>query len=282
MTITTGVMSNYLENKIVKHMLIGTVYTMPTQVWLGVHTSATGAGDENSGTEKTGSTGEFARASSVLFDEWQINEDVISNNVTKSFSITSSAWGTVYGWGMYDQATGGNLLFWGLFDVPVYISTGEALKIPAGTINISFSQEDATHGGWTSFSITKMAEWLVNGTPFNWTLTGSNMALLSGITTSGSNNLTGYTELSALDYERKHLSTSTWSATTDNTRYTNTNDIVFTTEAEEDWGTITDILLFDNDTGLNAIFWGHLVGPITISVGDGFKTSANMLVIIFL
>ena len=50
-------LSDYLEDKLLDHVLRGTSYTSPTTVYVGLYT--TDPGDDNSGTEVSG--GSYAR-----------------------------------------------------------------------------------------------------------------------------------------------------------------------------------------------------------------------------
>jgi len=86
--------SNYLENKILLHVLSNTAYTSPTTV------SA-------------------------------------SNTSAIEFPTATASWGTV-GWvAVWDNLSGGNLLFHGALTASKTIASGDVFRIPAGDLDIT-------------------------------------------------------------------------------------------------------------------------------------------------
>jgi hypothetical protein len=104
-------MSNYLRNKILDHIYKNTPYTPPATVYVALYTS--NPTDLNTGTEVSG--GGYARQP-ITFGA---NADVTintekykqtSNNANVSFPQATANWGIVTHFGIFDAASGGNLL----------------------------------------------------------------------------------------------------------------------------------------------------------------------------
>lgn len=121
--------SNYLENKILLHVLDNTSYTSPTTVYLGLHTAD--PTDAGTGTEVSG--GSYARQS-VAFT---VTDNAATNDSAIEFPTATGSWGTV-GWvGIWDNLTSGNLLFHGSLTNSKTIASGDVFRVPAGDLDIT-------------------------------------------------------------------------------------------------------------------------------------------------
>ena len=121
--------SNYLENKILLHVLSNTAYTSPTTVYLGLHTAD--PTDAGSGTEVSG--GSYARQSFAS----TISGNAASNTSAIEFPTATATWGTV-GWvAVWDNLTSGNLLFHGALTSSKTIASGDVFRVPAGDLDIT-------------------------------------------------------------------------------------------------------------------------------------------------
>lgn len=121
--------SNYLENKILLHVLSNTAYTSPTVVYLGLHTAD--PTDAGSGAEVSG--GSYARQSFAS----TIVANAASNTSAIEFPTATGTWGTV-GWvSVWDAVTSGNLLFHGALTASKAISSGDVFRVPAGDLDIT-------------------------------------------------------------------------------------------------------------------------------------------------
>jgi hypothetical protein len=123
-------MSDYLENKILDHVLANTTYVSPTTVYIGLSTGS--FADDNSGTELTGNG--YARQS-MAFDAAVSGATDNTSNV--DFPAATASWGTVSHYGLFDASTGGNLLIHGAFTASKAIGTGDVLRIAAGELDIT-------------------------------------------------------------------------------------------------------------------------------------------------
>jgi hypothetical protein len=143
-------MSDYLENKLVDHILRNRSYTVPTTIYVALFTSA--PNDNNTGTEVSG--GSYVRQQVGPSDTaWTATQGgtpaaassgtsgVTSNASTITFSPAPTAsWGTVGYFGVYDALSGGNLLIWGSLTTPKTINNGDAAPtFPAGSLAFTFA-----------------------------------------------------------------------------------------------------------------------------------------------
>lgn len=131
-----GTNSDYTENKAVDHILGTTAWTLPAAVSLALFTTSpnfeTGAG----GTEATG--GSYARKAIAFTAS---SGGTTSNTAAKVWTVgTDIAAGTYVGYGVYDAATGGNLLFGEAFSASkVLTNAGDTLTFAIGAITYTLT-----------------------------------------------------------------------------------------------------------------------------------------------
>lgn len=123
-------MSNYLENKILDHVLKNTSYTSPTTVYLGLYTSD--PTDAGSGTEVSG--GSYARQA-ISFAAASSGSSASNADIT--FPQATGSWGTVGYVGILDQLTTGNLLFHTALTTSKTIDSGDIFKITSGNLTVA-------------------------------------------------------------------------------------------------------------------------------------------------
>lgn len=120
-------LSDYLENKLLDHVLRGTSYTSPTTVYMGLYTSD--PGDDNSGTEVSG--GSYARqAVSVT----TASGGIVTSSADITFPQATGSWGTISHIGLLDAVTSGNLLMHTPLTTSKAIDTGDIFKVAAGSL----------------------------------------------------------------------------------------------------------------------------------------------------
>ena len=129
-------MSDYLENKLIDFVFRGQAYSAPTTIYVGLLT--TGTSDANTGqVEVTG--GSYARvAVTSSLANWAGTQaaastvastgtsGTTSNNGAITFPAPTANWGVITSFGMYDAATGGNLLFYGNLSTSKTVNNGDA------------------------------------------------------------------------------------------------------------------------------------------------------------
>lgn len=118
--------SNYAENKILEHTTGETAWTMPTNVYVKLHTGDPGeAATSNAATETTRKQASFAAASSgsIATDttlEW--------TNVAATETITH--------WSLWDNLTAGNALWTGALSSSAAVTAGDTFQITTLTLSL--------------------------------------------------------------------------------------------------------------------------------------------------
>lgn len=130
-----GSKSDYLENKLLDHVLGNSAYTAPATVYVALFTVA--PTDAGGGTEVSG--GGYARvAVTNNLTNWPAASGGAKSNGTDiTFPEATGNWGTVVAFGIFDAASGGNLLYWGDLTQSKTISTGDTAKFAAGDLDIT-------------------------------------------------------------------------------------------------------------------------------------------------
>ena len=125
-------LSDYLENKLLDHVLRGTSYTSPTTVYVGLYTSD--PGDDNSGTECTG--GAYARQELAVTTA---SGGIVTSSADVTFPQATDSWGTISHIGLLDSLTSGNLLMHTPLATSKAIDTGDIFKIASGSLTAQLS-----------------------------------------------------------------------------------------------------------------------------------------------
>ena len=125
-------LSDYLENKLLDHVLKGVSYTSPTTVYVGLYTSD--PGDDNSGTECTG--GAYARQELAVTTA---SGGIVTSSADVTFPQATDSWGTISHIGLLDALTSGNLLMHTPLTTSKAIDTGDIFKIASGSLTAQLS-----------------------------------------------------------------------------------------------------------------------------------------------
>lgn len=140
-----GSKSNYLERVVLDTFLGGTAYTPPANLYIALYTTGT-VGETSTGgvpgaVEVTG--GAYARAAVPnTVAQWPAaaldgNGKTLKTNANMiSFATATNDWGTVTQWAIVDALAGGNVLYYGTFDVAKTILNGDTATVPAGALKI--------------------------------------------------------------------------------------------------------------------------------------------------
>jgi len=123
-------MSDFLELEVLDHVLGTGSYTMPTTVRIGLSTGS--FGDDNSGTELSGNG--YARQA-ITFAA--ASSGSAATNATVTFPTATGSWGSVSHYGIFDAASGGNLLIHGAFASAKTIGTGDVFRINSGDLTVT-------------------------------------------------------------------------------------------------------------------------------------------------
>lgn len=122
--------SDFLENKIIDHMLRNQAYTRPATVYVALFTTATN--DAGGGTEVSG--GAYARQDAGLS---AAAGGASSNAADITFPQATADWGTVTHLALMDAISGGNMLMHSILDASKTINNGDTFKINLGDLDIT-------------------------------------------------------------------------------------------------------------------------------------------------
>lgn len=142
-------MSDWLENGLVDLILRNQTLTIPAALHVALYTAA--PSDSGGGTEVTG--GSYARVSVTRnLTNWAGTQSAgsttastgtggqTSNNGAITFPAPTANWGTVTHFGIFDAATGGNLLFHGALTTAKTVNNGDAApSFNAAALTITFA-----------------------------------------------------------------------------------------------------------------------------------------------
>lgn len=123
-------LSNYLENKLLDHVLRNQSFTSPTTVYVGLYTSD--PGDGNTGTEVTG--GSYARQ---ILNVTTATGGIVTSSADVTFPQATAQWGTISHIGLLDALSSGNLLMHTPLTTSRVVEVGDVLKIATGSLTAS-------------------------------------------------------------------------------------------------------------------------------------------------
>lgn len=128
--------SNYLENKVLDHVLTSTSYTAPGTRYLALFTADTGL-ETNSPSAEISTSGTAYARQAVTFAAASSGSS--STNATVTFPAATANWGTVTHVAVMDASTAGNVLFWGAVTTSKTIETGDTFQVTSGNLTITLS-----------------------------------------------------------------------------------------------------------------------------------------------
>jgi hypothetical protein len=128
-------LTDYTETAIINHIFRTASFTKPTTLTIGLITTLTN-GESSTATEVTG--GSYARvALNPLDANWSATASgngTTSNSVSIQFPAATADWGTVTSFGIWDAATGGNLLIYSALTNARTITNGTTPSFGAGAL----------------------------------------------------------------------------------------------------------------------------------------------------
>lgn len=126
--------SDYLENKVLDHVLTSTSYTAPGTRYLGLYTASTGLESNSPSAEVSG--GSYARKA-VTFAAASGGSS--ATNATVTFDTATASWGTITHVAILDASTSGNVLFWGAVTTSKTIDSGDTFQVTSGNLTVSLA-----------------------------------------------------------------------------------------------------------------------------------------------
>jgi len=131
--------SDYLENKVLDHVLTATSYTAPSTRYLALFTNTSGSAATNleAGTLTDEVSGGTYSRQSVTFAA--ASSGTSATNATVTFPAATANWGTITHVAVMDAATSGNVLFWGAVTTAKTIETGDTFQVSSGNLSVSLA-----------------------------------------------------------------------------------------------------------------------------------------------
>jgi hypothetical protein len=117
----------FLSNRMLNATLLNIAFVPPTQTYVALFTVAPTL--VTPGTEVSG--GSYTRQP-VVFSSPALGQT--SNNADVNFPIATVAWGTVVAFGLFDQASGGNLLYFANLSTSRVVSQNDQVRYPVGQL----------------------------------------------------------------------------------------------------------------------------------------------------
>lgn len=256
---TTAVLSNYLENKIIDHVLRATAYTTPgTLIYVALY--QTDPTDADAGAEVSG--GNYARQQVTAWDDPGATRATQNTNAI-TFPTASASWGTVGYIGIRDAAAAGNLLFYGQLTTSKIIGINDTFSHPAGGIDVSLG------GAFSNYLAGTLLSHILRNSAYASPGTLVYAALYQ---TDPTNADTG-TEVTGGDYVRNQI--TAWDAASDGATQ-NTNEEAWAASSAS-WGTVVAAGVRDASAAGNLLFSGTLDASKIVASGDTFKFAAGAL-----
>ncbi len=127
-------MSDYLEVALLNATLNGTAFTAVNDPYVSLHTAD--PTDAGTGAEVTG--GSYARTA-ASFATASGTSGLVATDADVTFPTATATWGTV-GWiGLWDAASGGNMLYHTALDASKTIDSGDIFKITTGNLTVELA-----------------------------------------------------------------------------------------------------------------------------------------------
>jgi len=257
---TTAVISDYLEQKIINHVLRNTAYTTPgTSIYVALFTSD--PTDAGTGTEVSGTS--YARVQVTAWDSPASRATANTNTIT--FAQAGSNWGTVTHVGILDASSAGNLLFHGALTASKTVDSGVTFSIAAGALDITLD------GAFSTYLSHKLLDHILRNTSY----TSPGTSIYVGLNTADPTAAMNGAEVSGSNYSRVQV--STWDAPSSTNGATqNTSAINFPTPSGS-WGAVTHCSIWDASTTGNGLFFGSVSSSFTPASGDAVQFAAGAL-----
>jgi hypothetical protein len=138
---TMSAASNYLENKVLDHVLRVTSYSQPAALYLALFTNTSGSAAANleagTLTDETSTSGTAYGRKTVTFASASSGSSATDATVT--FDTATANWGTITHVAVMDAETSGNVLFWGAVTTAKTIETGDTFQVTSGNLTVALA-----------------------------------------------------------------------------------------------------------------------------------------------
>lgn len=135
--------SNYLENKVLDHVLTSTSYSAPSNRYLALFTNTSGNAATNL---EAGTLTDEISTSGTAYARQEVTFAAASGgssatNATVTFPTATANWGSITHVAVMDGDTegSGNVLFWGAVTTAKTIETGDTFQVSSGNLTVSLA-----------------------------------------------------------------------------------------------------------------------------------------------
>jgi hypothetical protein len=247
-----GYLSDYLENKLLDHVLKTAAFTQPAGLYLAL--SSTNPTDTGTGkTEPTG--GSYAR---VEVPDWDAAVDRVTQNTDIiEFVAATAGWGLMSFFAIYDAITNGNMLVYGALSTPKRVNSGDIMSFAKGVIVCEFNV-----GGLSNYLANALLDHTFKRVPY---VPPTNVYAALAIATI-LDSTTGSTIVEPDDSAYARVLHNVWHAASGGLA---TNDgVIAFPQFAENTNVITHSALIDALTVGNILFHGELDVSQTIVLGS--------------
>lgn len=133
--------SNYLENKVLDHILRNTAYSQPSGLYVALFNNTSGLAATNleagTLTDEVSTSGTAYGRKAITFGS--ASSGTATSNSTVTFDAATAGWGTVTHIAVMDASTSGNVLFWGALTVSKVVATGDTFQVTSGNMTVSLA-----------------------------------------------------------------------------------------------------------------------------------------------
>lgn len=129
-----GSFSDYLEDKVLKHVFANTAYTSPSSLYVALYTAA--PTDAGGGTEVSG--GSYARQA-MAFSVSGSSPTTATNSGAVEFPTATADWGTIVAAAVFDASSSGNMLAWADLTTNKTVNTGDVFRFQASSFSITLA-----------------------------------------------------------------------------------------------------------------------------------------------
>lgn len=269
------ILSDYLEKKLLDHLLVNTAFSPPATLYFGLFTAD--PGESGVVSEFAIGTGAYARAvvanNNTNFPLCSATgTPTKSNGARISWPTATTAWGTATHWAVYDATSAGNMLAHGALATPRAIAIGDPPKFASGAFNIT--AENSAAGGLTAFAKRKLLDLAFGATAYT-----PPAAIYAGLGTALTASTDTLTEWDDSSYTRQAAAFTAEPSGVGNCPNTHAEE--FSASVDAATATLTHFGLWDDVASGNLLVTGPLNSSKTALMGDTVNLSAGGIIVTF-
>lgn len=283
-------LSNFLEKQFADRMFgRSSTWSIPNTLHLALFTALPDEDGANGAEVSTSGGTSYARKgianTSVNFDPTPTSTSspaqrgVKANKTAIIFQPATAPWGLVVGWGLYDAATGGNLLVYGTFDRTYDIGTTDVMTLEAFELKLCFHEiGGSTTSALTFFTQRTFLDWVFGQ---NSTYVVPSTLYAAFLTTMIDDDDANGVELttSGNAYARASISNNSTTFPGFGSGQTKNAVQISWPTATADWEDVVGVVLYDASSGGNKIHKYALPATRTFAAGEAPRIAPDQFVL---